>query len=80
MQDNLVDIDCCATRLRVTVENPELDSEITITKRDKSVGATKLMALMGLAVKCGETITVTIEGGDENASEAAMRKLLEENL
>ena len=58
----------------------ELDSEIIITKEDKSVGATKLMALMGLAIKCGETITVTIEGGDENASEAAMRKFLEENL
>ena len=58
----------------------ELDSEITITKGGNSVGATKLMALMGLAVKCGDTITVTIEGGDENASEAAMRTFLEENL
>ena len=58
----------------------ELDSEITIAKGGNSVGATKLMALMGLAVKCGDTITVAIEGGDENASEAAMRKFLEENL
>lgn len=58
----------------------ELDSEITIAKNGNSVGATKLMALMGLAVKCGDTITVTIEGGDENASEAAMRTFLEENL
>ena len=57
-----------------------LDSEITITKDGNSVGATKLMALMGLAVKCGETITVSIEGGNESASEAAMKKFLEENL
>ena len=57
-----------------------LDSEIIITKDGNSVGATKLMALMGLAVKCGDTITVTIDGGDENASEAAMRKFLDENL
>lgn len=57
-----------------------LDSEITIIKDGNSVGATKLMALMGLAVKCGETITVSIEGGNESASEAAMKKFLEENL
>lgn len=57
-----------------------LDSEITIIKDGNSVGATKLMALMGLAVKCGETITVSIEGGNESVSEAAMKKFLEENL
>ena len=57
-----------------------LDSEVTITKDGNSVGATKLMALMGLAVKCGETITVSIEGGNESVSEAAMKKFLEENL
>ena len=58
----------------------ELDSEIMITKGDKTVGATKLMALMGLGVKCGDTITISINGGDEAASEAAMKKFLESNL
>ena len=57
-----------------------LDSEITITKADKSAGASKLMALMGLGVKCGDTITVTITGGDEEASEKAMKEVLEANL
>ena len=57
-----------------------LDSEITITKADKSAGASKLMALMGLGVKCGDTITVTITGGDEEASEKAMKEFLEANL
>lgn len=57
-----------------------LDSEITITKGDKSVGAAKLMALMGLGVKCGDTITVTISGGDEDASEKAIMDFLENNL
>lgn len=45
-----------------------LSSEITITKGEKTVGATKLMALMGLGVKCGDTITVTVNGGDEDAA------------
>ncbi|MGN0699827.1 MAG: HPr family phosphocarrier protein [Oscillospiraceae bacterium] len=57
-----------------------LSSEITITKDGKSVGAAKLMALMGLGVKCGDTITVSISGGDEEASEKAMREFLSANL
>lgn len=57
-----------------------LDSEITITKGEKTVGAAKLMALMGLGVKCGDTITVGITGGNEEASEKAMKEFLEGNL
>jgi len=59
-----------------------LDSTITITKADggKSAAATKLMAVMGLGVKTGETITFTIEGGDEEANAAAMEKFCKENM
>ena len=55
-------------------------SEITIAKDGKAVGATKLMALMGLGVKCGDTITVTIAGDDEEAAEQGMKAFLETNL
>ncbi len=59
-----------------------LDSTITITKGDgsKSAAATKLMAVMGLGVKTGETITFTIEGGDEEASAAAMEQFCKDNM
>lgn len=57
-----------------------LDSDITITKDGKMAGAAKLMALMGLGVKCGDTVTVTIEGGNEAASEKAMREFFEANF
>lgn len=57
-----------------------LDSEIVIALGEKSAAATKLMALMGMGVKCGDTITVTINGGDEEASEKAMKEFLEANL
>ncbi len=57
-----------------------LDSEITITKGERTVGAAKLMALMGLGIKCGDTITVNINGGDEAASEKVMKEFLEANL
>lgn len=57
-----------------------LDSTITIAKADgKSAVATKLMAVMGLGVKTGETITVTVEGGNEEANAAAMEQFLKEN-
>ena len=57
-----------------------LDSDITITKGDKTVGAAKLMALMGLGVKCGDTITVTANGGNEDAALEEMKSFLEKNL
>ena len=57
-----------------------LDSEITITKGEKTVGAAKLMAVMGLGVKCGDTVTITINGGDEAAAEAAIKDFLNANL
>ncbi len=59
-----------------------LDSTITITKGDgsKSAEAKKLMAVMGLGVKTGETVTVTIEGGNEDANAAAMEQFFKENL
>lgn len=58
----------------------ELNSEITITKNGKSVSATKLMMLMGLGVKKGDTVTVRISGGDEEKSEKVMRDFFESNL
>ncbi len=57
-----------------------LDSEITVFKGDKFASASKLMALMGLNVKQGDTVTVTIEGGAEAAAEKAVREFFENNL
>lgn len=59
-----------------------LDSVVTIAKADgsKSAEAKKLMAVMSLGVKTGETITVTIEGGNEDANAAAMEQFCKENM
>ena len=59
-----------------------MDSTITISKADgsKSAVATKLMALMGMGIKSGETIKVTVEGGNEEANCAEIQKFFEENL
>ena len=57
----------------------EFQSEIEIVKDGNSVNATKLMALMGLGVKCGDTITVSVDGGNEDEAEKAMKEFLESN-
>ncbi len=59
-----------------------LDSTVTVTKEDgsTSAAATQLMALMGMGIKTGETVTVTVEGGNEEANCAAMEQFFKENL
>lgn len=55
-------------------------SEITIAKGTKTAACTKLIALMGLGIKCGDTISVTVRGNDEQQAAAALREFLESNL
>lgn len=58
-----------------------LDSTVTIVKSDgKSAAGTKLMAIMGLGIKHGETITVTVEGGNEDASAGTLEQFFNDNL
>ena len=55
-------------------------SKITVWKGDKSCDMRKLLALMGMAVKQGDTITVQVEGDDEADCAAAIEKFLKENF
>ena len=40
----------------------------------------KLMALMGMGVKQGDTVTIKVEGDDEDAAAEAIQKFMTENL
>ena len=56
-------------------------STVTIVdKNGKSVDATRLMALMGMGVKQGDTVTIKVEGDDEAACAEAIQKFLSENV
>lgn len=55
-------------------------SEITITANGKSVNAKKLFAVMGLAVKQGTEVTLTLEGADEEKAAAELETFFEQNL
>lgn len=55
-------------------------STVTIEKDGQQVNALRLMALMGLCVKQGNTITVTLEGPDEEAATAELQAWMAANL
>lgn len=55
-------------------------SVIIISKGDKSAVATKLMAVMSLGVKCGEEITLTVEGEDEDTALEGMKAFMESTM
>ena len=55
-------------------------SAVTITKGEKSVNALKLMALMQMGIKQGDTVTVSVDGGDEAAVAAALENIFKANL
>ena len=52
----------------------------TLEKNGKPCDLRKLMALMGMGVKQGETVTVKVEGEDEEAAAAAIQQFLTENV
>lgn len=58
----------------------EFQSTITLEKDGKSAAATKLMAVMGMGVKCGDTVNVTVEGADEGTAAAAMEEFFKFNF
>lgn len=61
-------------------EAKKFQSKIMITKGEKSAEATRVMALMSLAVKCGETVQVDVTGPDEDIAAAGMKAFFEANL
>ena len=56
------------------------DSKISITKGEKTVDGLRLMAVMGLGAKQGDTVKFTVEGGDEDVVVEALSAWLKENL
>ncbi len=61
-------------------EAKKYESKIVICRDGKKVEATKLMAVMGLGVKCGNTVEVEVEGADEDAAFEAVKAFFETNL
>jgi phosphotransferase system HPr (HPr) family protein len=58
----------------------EFKSAVTIHRDDQSADGKKLIALMKLRLKCGQSFTVKAEGEDEAAAIEAAREFLTKNL
>ena len=58
----------------------EFESVITLEKGGKTAVATKLMAIMGMGVKHGDTVNVTVEGADDEKAAAEMEAFFNANL
>lgn len=55
-------------------------SRVTVECGGKSADGGKLFNVMGLGVKCGDTVTVTVDGADEETALHSVKKFFEENL
>lgn len=51
------------------------ESKVTMTKNGKVADMKKIFAVMGLAVKCGGTVTIAADGPDEDAAIEELTKL-----
>lgn len=58
----------------------EFKSEITVSNKGKSENLKKLFSVVGLDIRYQDTVTVTIEGSDEDVAAEEMLAFFEENL
>ena len=61
-------------------EAKKYQSKITLSCNGKTAEAARLMGIMGLGVKNGQTVAITIEGPDEETTAAAIKEFFETNL
>ena len=61
-------------------EAKTFSSSITVEKDGKNCDMKKLLKLMGMGIKQGETITVKIEGEDEEACASKIEEFLKANF
>lgn len=61
-------------------ETAKYASEIQLVFGEKSCDAKRLFGVMGMGIKCGDRITVNIDGSDEETAAAEIKKFFEQNL
>lgn len=61
-------------------EAKKYESRIVLNANGKSAEATRLMAVMNLGVKCGQTVEVEVTGPDEESACEEIKRFFESNL
>lgn len=55
-------------------------NKVTVTKGEETAECNKIFALMSLGIKCGDEVTFTVEGPDEDAKLSELREIVLSNL
>lgn len=58
----------------------EYASEIVLLKGEREASARRLMAVMGLCIRCGESVTVQVTGEDEERAAADLKQFFSEHF
>ncbi len=61
-------------------EAQKFECAIKITKDEKTVDLKRLFALMGLGVKCGQEVSISFDGTDEQTAYDTVKTFIEANL
>lgn len=61
-------------------EAKAFESKITLAAKGKEADVTRLMAVMGMGIKCGDEVTVSAEGADEEKAIEALKQFFEAHL
>ena len=65
---------------RLVKEVKNFESKVTLEKDGRVIDASRLMAVMIMGIKKDQTVTVTVEGADEDAAYDALKSFFETNL
>ena len=64
---------------RLAKKASEYKSSVTVTKDGKKADTSRVMALMSMGIKYGDTINITIEGEDEEQAVNEIKQFMDEN-
>ena len=64
----------------LVAEAKKYQSAVTLEAKGKKADAKRIFAVMGMGVKCGDTVVVSCEGADAEAACAGMKAVIESNL
>ena len=61
-------------------EAQKFSSAVKLTRGEKSADLKRLFAVMGMGVKCGETVEVSVDGADEIEAAQDLEQFFRENF
>ena len=61
-------------------EAQKFSSAVKLTRGEKCADLKRLFAVMGMGVKCGETVEVTVDGADEAQAAQILEQFFRENF